>query len=296
MIAAIVILWFICAGLLIYILIMKHQLRVMRRELKRTAEFDYDRHLMISLFDKDINDLAGEINTSIDHQKKLKMETEQAELSLRQSVSDIAHDLRTPLAVIKGDLQLILRDDGISENCRGYAGICLEKTERLKEMCDEFFELAVLESESGTVDVGKINLTNLLMSFIAENEGMIRLSGLEPEISLPHKTVFVHGDTQLVGRMLGNLLGNVLKYSHEFFTLTLTEDGCLTISNPISMNIPEPERLFERTYRADRARGGKGAGLGLYIVKLLAQKQGAEVSADVKDDMLSVRIKFLCDE
>ena len=70
----------------------------------------------------------------------------------------------------------------------------------------------------------------------------------------------------------------------------------MTISNPISMNIPEPERLFERTYRADRARGGKGAGLGLYIVKLLAQKQGAEVSADVKDDMLSVSIKFLCAE
>jgi signal transduction histidine kinase len=106
----------------------------------------------------------------------------------------------------------------------------------------------------------------------------------------------VLGDTQLVGRMLGNLLGNVLKYSHEFFTLTLTEDGCLTISNPISGSIPDTERLFERTYRADRARGGKGAGLGLYIVKLLAQKQGAEVSADIKDDMISVRIKFPCAE
>ncbi|MBO4867378.1 MAG: sensor histidine kinase [Ruminococcus sp.] len=292
MIAATVILGVICAALLIYLLLMKHQLRVMRRELERTAEFDYDRQLLISLFDSDMNDLAGEINKSIEHQKKLKLETEQAEISLRQSVSDIAHDLRTPLAVMKGDLQLILRDNALSENCRGYAEICLEKTERLKEMCDEFFELAVLESESGIVDVEKINLTNLLMSFIAENEGMIRLSGLEPEISLPPKTVFVLGDTQLVGRMLGNLLGNVLKYSREYFTLTLTEDGCLTISNPISGNIPEPDRLFERTYRADRARGGKGAGLGLYIVKLLAQKQGAEVSADVSDDMLSVTVKF----
>ena len=296
MTSAVIILGVVCVGLLLYLLLMKHQLRVMRRELKRTAELDYDRHLLISLFDRDMNSLAGEINNCIDHQKKLKMETEQAELSLRQSVSDIAHDLRTPLAVMKGDLQLILRDNDLSENCRGYAEICLEKTERLKDMCDEFFELAVLESESGTVEVGKINLTNLLMSFIAENEGMIRLSGLEPEISLPPKTIFVFGDTQLVGRMLGNLLGNVLKYSHEFFMLTLTEDGCLTISNPISGSIPDTERLFERTYRADRARGGKGAGLGLYIVKLLAQKQGAEVSADIKEDMLSVKIKFSCAE
>ena len=292
MLITIIVLGLVCASLFTYLLIMKHQLRVMRRELKHTAEFDYDRLMLISLFDKDLNALASEMNKNIEHQKKLKMETEQAELTLRRSVSDIAHDLRTPLAVMKGDLQLILRDETLNESCRGYAKICLDKTERLKEMCDEFFELAVLESENTAVEITSINLTNILMGFLAENEGVIRFSGLEPDISLPPKTVFVRGNSQLISRMLGNLLGNVLKYSHDTFLLSLTDDGCLTITNPISGSTPDTDRLFERTYRADSARSGKGAGLGLYIVKLLAQKQGAEVGADVMDDMLSVMIKF----
>ena len=131
------------------------------------------------------------------------------------------------------------------------------------------------------------------MSFIAENESVIRLSGMEPDISLPPKTVFIQGDKHLVERILGNLLGNVLKYSQNVFSLSLNEDGILTISNPISGIIPDTDRLFERTYRADSARGGKGAGLGLYIVKLLAEKQGAEVRAEVEGGNISVIIKFM---
>lgn len=289
--------WFVtllavaCVWLIVYLLMLKRQLKTMTRELDRTAQADYDRLVRISLVDKDITELAAAINRSIDNQKKLKIDAEQAETSLRRSVSDIAHDLRTPLSVIKGDLQLILRED-IPPRCRELTQICLEKTERLKEISDEFFELAVLESDRSAVPVSRINLTNLLMKFIAENEGVIRLSGLEPEISLPPKTVFVMADEQLVMRMLGNLLGNVLKYSRESFSLTLTEQGELTVSNPVTDKSLSAERLFERTYRGDSARNGSGAGLGLYIVKLLAEKQGAQVSAAVENGRLGVTISF----
>ena len=279
-------------GLVCRLFAVKRQLKSIARELDRTAEPGYDRNITVSLFDRDVNELASALNRNIARQKQLKISTEQAELALRQSVSDIAHDLRTPLAVIKGDLQLILRDPELNGNCRGYAEICLEKTEHLKEMSDEFFELAVLESERGTVCITRLNLTNLLMGFIAEHEGMIRIAGLEPEIFLPPQTVFVLAEESLVNRILGNLLGNVLKYSHERFSLTLSEDGAVTIANPVSDHIPEPERLFERTYRSDRARNGRGAGLGLYIVKLLAEKQAAEVSAAVQNGELAVTVHF----
>lgn len=281
----------ICLALIIRLAMMKKQLRIIRRELDRTADADYDRLVTISLFDNDVTELAASINRSIDSRKKLKRDAEQAEESLRRSVSDIAHDLRTPLSVIKGDLQLILRED-MPLRCREYAEICLEKTERLKEMSDEFFELAVLESDRSPAELVQVNLTNLLMKFIAENEGVIRLSGLEPEITLPPKTVFVMADEQLVMRMLGNLLGNVLKYSRDSFAIELTEQGSVTISNPVSDKSLVPERLFDRTYRGDSARGGSGAGLGLYIVKLLAQKQGAEVGAEVKKGRLAVTVGF----
>lgn len=281
----------VCVWLAVHLLMVKAQLRAIRRELDRTAEVGYDRLISVTLVDNDVTELAASVNRSIDSRKKLKSDAEQAELSLRQSVSDIAHDLRTPLSVIKGELQLILRED-ISPRCREYAEICLEKTERLKEMSDEFFELAVLESDKTEAKLYRVNLTNLVMRFIAENEGIIRLSGLEPEIMLPPKTVFVMADEQLIGRMLGNLLGNVLKYSRGSFSLTLTEDGRIILSNPVSDSTLIPERLFDRTYRGDSARSGSGAGLGLYIVKLLAEKQGGTVAAALKDGRLSVTVAF----
>lgn len=282
----------LCVWLIIYLLMMKRQLKNIRRELDRTAASDYDRLITVSLFDNDVEELAASVNRSIDHQKKLKRDAEQAEISLRQSVSNIAHDLRTPLSVINGDLQLILRDEQISPRCREYVQVCLDKTKRLTEMSDEFFELAVLESDRSAAALSRVNMTNLLMQFIAENEGIIRLSGIEPEISLPPKTVFVMADEQLVMRMLGNLLGNVLKYSCGSFSLALTEDGKMIVSNPASDRTLVPERLFERTYRGDSARSGSGAGLGLYIVKLLAEKQDGTASAAVENGQLAVKVKF----
>ena len=164
-------------------------------------------------------------------------------------------------------------------------------------MSDEFFELSVLESDSTPIKLKKLNLTNLIMKFFAENESLIRLSDLTPEIDLPAETVFVMADEQMVMRMLLNLLGNIIKYSKNHFTFKLSANGSLRISNPVDMDIiPETDKLFERTYRGDSARSGNGAGLGLYIVKLLAQKQNAQVSAEISNGELAVTVDFLIDD
>ena len=292
MLWAVILLAVVCAGLGSYIIMMKRQLRSMRRELAKTASADYDRRMMIALFDRDLNGLAEEINKSIDNQKRLKIDAEQAEITLRKSVSDIAHDLRTPLAVINGDLQLILREEQLTGRCREYAEVCLAKTGSLREMCDEFFELSVLESDRSRAELSCVNMTNLLMKFVVENEGVIKLAGLEPNIIFPPKTVFVMADESLVMRMLGNLLGNVLKYSRETFSVALGEDGKLIFSNPLEDDSVDTGRLFERTYRGSTSRSGSGAGLGLYIVRLLAEKQGAKVSAAAENGSLSVAVEF----
>ena len=289
----IVLLGVLCIGLIIYIMSIKKQLCNMRRELDRTSEASYNRRITVQLFDKSCEGLCASINRCIDHQKQLKLDAERSEKQLRQAVSDIAHDLRTPLSVIKGDLQLVLREDELSEKTENYIRTCLEKTERLKDMSDEFFELSVLESDNSPVRLNKLNLTSTVMKFIAENESIIRLSDISPEIILPPETVFVLADEQMVMRILGNLLGNVMKYSQNSFTLKLTDDGSLCISNPVDENnIPDVEKLFERAYRGDSSRSGSGAGLGLYIVKLLAEKQMAELSADITDGELAITIKF----
>lgn len=283
--------------LLIYVFSLKKEMREIKKELILTRDKKYNRSIRIMLFDRDLTDLAVEIDNNLDYQKKLKYESERSEKRLKESVSDIAHDLRTPLTVIKGNLMLIEQRGGIPEENMGYLKICTEKCDEMREMADDFFELSVLESESTPVMLGEINATNMLMEFIVENEAVIRSHNLTPDIIFPEKSIFIAADETMTRRILGNLLNNVIKYARDEFFIkleTLEKNKCkITFSNRIERaDDIDISRIFDRTYRADKARTGRGAGLGLYIVKLLAEKQGAKVEAVIENSMLSFSVIF----
>ena len=285
----------VCTVLAVHLISLKAEMRKIKKELSLTRDKQYNRQLTVSLIDKDFSALATEMNKNLDYQKRLKLESERAERNLKQSVSDIAHDLRTPLTVIKGNLQMLEREERLSERGMGYLRICGEKSDAMKQMADDFFELSVLESDITEIALYKVNITNLLMQFIADNEAVIRSCRLTPEIIFPEKTVFAKADEQLMMRMFSNLLNNIVKYAESEFAIALetTENKCrITFSNPVNNENIDVEHLFDRSYRADKARHGTSAGLGLYIVKLLAEKQGAAVSAELKDNVLKISISL----
>ena len=286
----------VCAVLLTVLLCMKLQIRKMREELSRNLDPAYNRQITVTLLDRSLSRLAAEINRSLDYQRQLKRDTVRAEHDLRQSVSDIAHDLRTPMTVIKGNLQLLSEETQLSPRGREYLSICREKADDLKNMADTFFELSVLESDDVSVQLRNVNLTKLLMQFLADSEAAIRLHGLEPEIIFPEKTVCIRADEQMLLRMLGNILNNILKYAEDTFRLEVRQEAescTVSFSNAVSAEqMPDPKRIFERSYRADAARTGGSAGLGLFIVRLLAEKQGAAVSASAENSILTLTMQF----
>jgi signal transduction histidine kinase len=282
-----------CLGLILYLLSVRKQLRSIRKELDFTRQQDYNRQVTVTLFDKEVTALAAQINKNLDYQKRLKLETEQAEQQMKQSISDIAHDLRTPLTVIKGNLQMLDKGENIPEASREYLRICMEKSDTLKTMVDDFFEMSVLESDHAPAPLQKVNVTNLLMQFLIDNEAVIRQYGLTPELELPEKSVMILADEQMLVRMFSNLLNNILKYASQSFSVALEiqeRTRCkITFSNAIGEErCLDVDHLFDRNYRGDMARRGGGAGLGLYIVKLLAEKQNAEVYAKQEGNRLCV--------
>lgn len=295
-----IVLCIICLAEAIHMGIVKREMRRARRELELTREKGYNRQITVTLLNRDLEALVAAMNRNLDYQKQLKYEAEQSEKRLRQSVSDIAHDLRTPLTVIKGNLQMMEQKGNVPEDTMGYLRTCQKKCDTLKDMVDEFFEMSVLESDSGSAELMQVNITNLLMQFIVDHEAVIREKGLVPDINLPEKSVIIHADPQMVTRMLSNLLGNVLKYAKDSFGIRVDiideKDSShlrIAFENRIMQgDEPDVAHLFDRTYQGNRARTASGAGLGLYIVKLLADKQGAEVFAVTKDKVLSVGIIF----
>ena len=291
-----VLLAILCLGLLVWMLRMKKQLRNIKEELEATRDKSYNRQVRVDLFDKDLTDMTAELNKNLDYQKQLKVETQKAEKAIRQSVSDIAHDLRTPLTVVKGNLQMLRMEESLSDKGKKYVEVCAQKADEIREMADDFFQLSLLESDLEAVELKRIDLTEALLQFLTAREALIRTKGMEPEVIFPEKSIFVLADETLLERMLGNLLNNVFRHARgDRFTIRLEEgDGAVItfaneVATPECLNL---ESLFERTYRGDKARSGNGAGLGLYIVKLLAGKQKASVEAGLKENILEISVHF----
>ena len=289
--------WFIgavcvCCVLIVYLLLVKRQLKKIAEELRKNMDTDYNRRVSVTLFDRSVEAVASEINRSLDHQQRLKYTAQCAENNLQQSLSDIAHDLRTPLTVIKGNVQLIAASGELTGENQDYLAVCSEKAETLRQMADAFFELSVLESESKPVPLQKVDLTKLMMQFIADHEPVIRMQHQEPEVVFLPQTVTVMADPQMLGRMLENLLNNVLRYAQGSFQIRLEQDGVVFANTVAAENRPDPARLFDRSYRAEPSRTGKHAGLGLYIVRLLAEKQHAAAEASLEGTLLTLRLRF----
>ena len=281
--------------LLIWIIMIKKNIKQVREELTKTKDENYDRQLKVSLMDKDVESLAPEINNNLEYQKALKKETDLSRRQLEQSISDIAHDLRTPLTVVKGNLQMLEKED-LSDKGREYLAISAKKADALKGMVDEFFELSVLESDNKLVELCKLDAVGFLSEFIIENETLIRQNDLTPEITFPEKSIYIQANRDMMNRVFNNLIGNIVKYAEDSFELSVSSIGknChIRIGNSIDPKTPiDVDHIFDRTYRADKARSDGSAGLGLYIAKLLVEKQKGSMSAVLEDGKLYFDIVF----
>lgn len=287
-----------CISLWIYLVRMKRELRNIKQELRATTDKSYNRQISVDLQDKELIAMTKQLNKNLDYQKQLKLETEKAEKSIRKSVSDIAHDLRTPLTVMKGNLQMLRMEETLSDKGTQYVEACMLKADEMREMADDFFQLSLLESDLEEVELRRVDMTESLLQFLATQEAVIRTKGMEPEVIFPQKSVFVLADDKLLDRMFCNLLNNVLRHAKgDSFQIRLEEvegrECAITFANEVdSPETLQVDALFERTYRGEKARTGSGAGLGLYIVKLLAQKQKGRVGAQIKENILEISVHF----
>ncbi|MCR5213696.1 MAG: HAMP domain-containing histidine kinase [Eubacterium sp.] len=276
--------------LVLHIIRIRYSLKNMAEELEKTRKEGYNRQLKLDLADSKLNMLAKEINKNLDYQKNLKLEDQSSRRQLQQSISDIAHDLRTPLTVIRGNLQLLEKEE-ISEKGRQYLEISEKKAVSLKEMVDEFFELSILESDGEAALLEKLDMTLFMTEFLLEHEAIIREKNLEPLIHFPDKAIYANVNRDMLSRVLSNLISNIFKYAEEDFEVSLKEaEGAALIrignyikdSDKASLDL---EHIFDRTYRADKARTQGGAGLGLYIAKMLVEKQKGSIRAFIEEDI-----------
>jgi len=280
--------------LISYVFHLKTQIKNIGKQLENISEGKTEKKIDISLLDKDIEYLAGNINRNIDFQKQLRIDVLRNEQKLKDSIANISHDLRTPLTSIMGYLQLLEKSE-FSENQREKINILKKKSEILHNLITSFFEITIIENDNVHIKLEKINLNNFLSDALLQNIASFKKAGIEPIFNLPNATIFIESDKMILQRIVQNLISNILKYGSSYVKISLAQKEHVELS--FANKVEDPKKidvnlLFQKFYTADRSRSSGSTGLGLSIVKLLAEKINAQAVAEIEDDILTLKIVF----
>lgn len=282
----------ISAVLLLKYMSLKHNIRHFSNELEKLKDSNYRQPVKVTDFDKDLVGLAVKVDEHTDIQRQLGVEYEVRKKQLGTVISGISHDFRTPLTASLGYLQMIEKSGELSDINAEYLAIAMQKNQYLKELSDEFFELTKIENGGEELSIEEINLSNLLTETLLEQYSWIAESGISSDFAITDGIV-IQADTRCLTRILNNLMSNAQKYTTDSFGVMLKQDGgqvMLRVNNTLadstSLSI---DRVFEPFFRMD-ARTAGGSGLGLYVVKLLCDRLGWTVGAELNDDVFSLTI------
>ena len=286
-------LFLLCVLLWKYISLKKN-IRHFSQELEKLKDSDYKQPVKITDFDKDLVELAVKINEHSDIQRQLGVEYEERKKQLGTVISGISHDFRTPLTASLGYLQMIEKSGELSDKNEEYLGIAMQKNRYLKELSDEFFELTKVENGKEELNLEEVNLSNLLTETVLEQHSWIAERNIKTDFDIDDG-ILIHTDLHCLTRILNNLMSNAQKYTADSFGVKLKQDNdrvVLCVSNTIADSAAlHIDRVFEPFYRMD-ARTAGGSGLGLYVVKLLCDRLGWTVGAELNDDVFSVTISI----
>ena len=288
--------WILCGVLSVIVIIFAIKIRIMQKSmdeicscLSEHLSSDTNQLITVSSNDKHVRHLASEIARQLAELRRQRRQYINGDRELKEAVTNISHDLRTPLTAICGYLDL-LETEEMTDNTRRYVEQIANRTEALKALTEELFRYSVISSVSG-LNYEKINVGRVLEDTLISFYGAFEQKNITPNISLPDGVIIRSLDKSALSRIFGNIISNAVKYSDCDFSVIMTESGEITFSNTASeLSSVDVGKLFDRFYTVDSAR--KSTGLGLSIAKLLTERMGGNISADYKGNVLSITLSF----
>jgi signal transduction histidine kinase len=211
-------------------------------------------------------------------------------------ITNVSHDLRTPLTSIITYTELLKTPDLTEEDREAYVQIIDRKSKRLKVLIDDLFEASKMVSGSIELAKEKVDLVQLLQQALAEHNETIGESTLQFRVANPDKPVYAVVDGQKLWRVFDNLIGNILKYSLENTRVYISvkdvqEKAIIEFKNVAKYELSQDiDELFERFKRGDTSRHTEGSGLGLAIAKSIVDLHGGGLDIDVDGDLFKITI------
>lgn len=282
--------------LALIIIVLAAKVWFLRRSAKEISEAFRDRlaadtNTLIDISSRDarMRQLASEINSQLRLLRKERHRYQQGDLELKEAVTNISHDLRTPLTAISGYLDL-LEGESKSEKAASYLVQIRSRTQELNSLTEELFRYSIVTS-ARELKPQRLDLVRALEESLLSFYGVMQERGIQPEIQLPETPVWRQLDPGAVSRVFSNIIGNGLKYSQGDLTVTMSPSGAITFANRAeNLDAVTVGRLFDRFYTVEANRSSTG--LGLSIARALTERMGGTITAEYAGGRLSIRVEF----
>ncbi len=251
--------------------------------------------LIIVWYTKGNNNIYDRIDQEIKEATEEQMKSERMKVEL---ITNVSHDLKTPLTSIISFIDLLSKENNLSEGAKDYIRILQDKSERLKNIVMDLFELAKSTSGDVKLEYDYIDLGKLIRQTLADMDDRIEDSGLTFKYKLPERSIQIYADGNKLYRVLLNIIDNALKYSlretRVFIELLLNNNkAVVSVKNIASydMNFTAQE-ILQRFTRGDQARTSEGSGLGLSIAESFTRVCGGDLQVEVEGDMFKIYLSF----
>ena len=284
----------ICIALLIGVILYQQfafrsgiqtKLRKISGKLKEITDTDSDERVMVFTENKELMELAAQINRLLENHLKVKADYRRAEIASKKMLSNISHDIKTPMTVILGYLE-IMRINGKSTD--ELLGKIEQKAENVMELINQFFTLAKLESGDMAMELSKIDICEICRESILDFYEILTSNDFQVDIDVPELFIYIQGNKDAVQRILFNLVSNVVRYGVDGKYL-----GVFLRADEKSVYIDVTDKgkgidkqfansVFDRLFTLEdsRNRNIQGNGLGLTIAKNLALQLGGDITLE----------------
>lgn len=275
------------------------KLKKMSDKLEEILDTASDEKVMVFTDNKIMMDLATQINRMLESRQKIKVDFRRSEISSKKMLSNISHDIKTPMTVILGYLE-IMRINSSEQN---EMLIKVEKrAEKVMGLINQFFTLAKLEAGDMEVEVSKININEVCRENVLDFHELLSQEKFQVEISILENTIFVHGNKDALQRIMFNLISNAIRYGAEgeYLGLFMRADRKFAYIDIVDrgkgIEKEFAENIFERLFTMEDSRNREiqGNGLGLTIAKNLALQIGGDIlltSIPYEKTIFTVKLK-----
>lgn len=242
--------------------------------------------ISVSTGDKTMRQLAAELDSSLKLLRKEQLRYTRGDMELKQAVTGISHDLRTPLTAICGYMEL-LKQEELTEKAKEYLSVMENRVAAMRELTEELFRYSIVLSKEEYGVKEQVSLNRALEECAAAYYGALKAAGIEPEIKMPPQEIYRNVNPKALARILGNIVGNAMKYSDGDLKITLGEDGTLVFENSASgLDEVLAGHLFDRYFTVASAENSTG--LGLSIARKLTEEMQGELEAEIKEGVFRV--------